>query len=292
MQKDACSSVQIVCSDLIDGLISMFNNKMIPILTTPAGSCLTANNWQEAGVQCVSYYLSCLLIKPGLAYLKTLPEWKHYSGWDGDWVLNASMPAPNAKGQYVFRSPFDGAKVLCSTEDIVEVILHLKPQQIILSEGFDVTSDEDWHQLSTITRLFVPAQEQGRYLNRPIHGLYYNIENTQDIATMIGKHQANHPDLDYYVACRATQSSEANIESDQPAKDACSGIVYCSDGKIDLREKIYATQFERIDSACDCTTCEQQFTRAYLHHVLEHTPLLCQRFLIQHNIKFFRNDAP
>ncbi len=261
----------------------MSNNKIIPVLNTPAGSCLTAKNWQEAGVQYVSYYLSFLLVKPGLAYLKTLPEWTHYSGWEGDWVLNASMPAPNAEGQYVFRSPFDGAKMRCSMEDIVDVILHLKPQQVILPEGFEVTNDAIWHQVSTITRLFVPAHERGRYLNRPIHGLYYSIE-TQDIAGIIAQHQANYPDLDYYVSCSATQSFEANVESDQPAKDACSGIVYCSGGKIDLRDKIYATQFERIDSICDCPTCKQQFTRAYLHHLLEHTPLLCQRFLIQHNV--------
>lgn len=262
----------------------MSNNKMIPVLTTPAGSCLTANNWQEAGVHCVSYYLSFLLVKPGLAYLKSLPDWKYYSGWEGDWVLNASMPSSSAAGQYVFRSTFDGAKMHCSMEDIVEIILHLKPQQVIFPEGFEVTNDATWQQLSTTTRLFVPARELGQYCNRPIYGLYYRLENTQDIAALIAQHQANYPDFDYYISCSATQSSEANIESDQPAKDACSGMVYCRDGKIDLRDKIYATQFEPIDSACDCPTCKQQFTRAYLHHLLEHTPLLCQRLLIQHNI--------
>lgn len=267
----------------------MSNNKIIPVLTTPAGSCLTAQNWQEAGVQCVSYYLSFLLVKPGLAYLKTLPDWKHYSGWEGDWVLNATMSRPNAEGQYLFRSPFDGAKMRCAMEDIIDVILQLKPQQVILPEGFEVTSEEVWQRLSTISRLFVPASERGRYLNLPIHGLYYCVDNAKDIGVMMTQHQVTHPELDYYIISDATQSSGANLESDQPANDACSGIVYCADGQIDLRDKIYATQFEPIDSACECPTCKQQFTRAYLHHLLEHTPLLCQRYLIQHNVTFFQN---
>lgn len=257
---------------------------MIPVLTTSAGSCLTANNWREAGVNRVSYYLSFLLIKPGLAYLKTLPDWTYYSGWEGPWVLNASMPPPNAEGQYVFRSFVDGAKISCSMEDIVRMILHLKPHQVILPVGFEVKSDEMWRQLSTSIQLYVPAHERACYLHHPIHGLYYVIERTEDIATMIEQHRESHPDLDYFVTSTVTQSSEINMESNQPAMDACSGIVYCYEGKIDLRDKIYASQFECIDSTCDCPTCKQRFTRAYLHHLLEHTPLLCQRYLIQHNV--------
>lgn len=262
------------------------NDSLIPVINTPEGSCLTAKNWQESGVQRVSYHLSLLLVKPGLAYLKTLPDWQHYSGWEGDWVLNATLSSPKADGQYVFRSPFDGAKVYCAMADLVEVILHLKPQQAILPEGFEVTSDDIWHQLSTVSACYVPVDERDRYLNRPIDGLYYVIENTKDIATTIAQHQDHYPDLDYYVISNATARSLITggyIETNQPAKDACAGIVYSADGQIDLRDKAYATQFERIDSSCDCPTCKQGFTRAYLHHLLEHTPLLCQRFLIQHN---------
>lgn len=265
-------------------------NKVIPILTTQAGSCLTAQNWQEAGVQCVSYYLSFLMVKPGLAYLKVMPDWKHYSGWEGDWVLNATMSRPNAEGYYTFRSPFDGAKMRCTMNDIIDVILQLKPQQVILPEGFEVFDDEVWHKLASTTKLYALVSERDRYLNRAIHGLYYNVKNAQDITAMIAKHQVEYPELDYFFLGSATEAMGSSLESDQPAIDACSGIVYCVEGEIDLKDKIYATQFECIDSACGCPTCKQQFTRAYLHHLLEHTPLLCQRYLIQHNVSYLSSS--
>ena len=204
---------------------------MMPIFTTPAGRCLTAKNWREAGVQRACFYLEALLVKPGLAYLKTLPDWTMYSGWDGDWVLNASLPTPNSEGQYVICSPYDGARVSCSMQDIVDIVLHLKPQGVILPEGQDVG------ELATVTQI---------------------LSVTDDNA----------------------------IASNAPAEDACQGIVYGSEGDIHLRNKIYSTQFEPIDSQCHCPSCEQSLTRAYLHHLLEHTPLLCHRFLIQHNLYY------
>lgn len=264
----------------------MSHHHIIPVLTTPSGSALTAQNWQEAGVQCVSYYLSFLLVKPGMAHLKTLPDWVLYSGWKGNWVLNASMPRPSVEGRYEFRSPFDGATMQCSMNDMVEVMLHLKPTQVMLPEGFECAYEDVWQRLSTVSQLFAPALESGQYMNRPIRGLYYKIEPMQDLRAIIAKHQSAHPDLDYFFISNARHAEVAHIESDQPAKDACLGIVYCRDGEISLQDTIYATQFECIDSSCDCPTCQQQFTRAYLHHLLEHTPLLCQRYLIQHNLVY------
>lgn len=268
------------------------SNPLIPVLTTPEGSCLTAKNWEEAGVSRVCYYLSLLLVKPGLDYLKTLPDWQLFSGWTHDWVLNASMPKLNSDRQYVLRSPFDGSSVHCGMGDMVDVILHLKPQQVILPEGFELASNEAWQQLAAISSLYVPASERARYLHHPIHGLYYVVENSQDIAAILAQHPINYPDLDSYVTSHTAGNLPAHggyIESNQPAKDACSGLVYTEHGTIDLRDKQYAMQFERIDSSCDCPTCEQAFTRAYLHHLLEHTPLLCQRFLIQHNLRGLRD---
>lgn len=204
------------------------NHVFIPVLTTVAGRSLTANNWQSVNVSCVSFYLTALLVKPGLAYLKVLPDWSRYSGWEGDWILNASMPSlPTDKGQYIYRSPYDGTSVICSMDDLVDIVLNLRPQAVILPQEF-------------------------RFDDRLV-----DITILQD--TPYG-------------------------ESDKPANDACSGIVYSADGAIDLREKRYAMQFECIDEQCQCPTCRQRLTRAYLHHLLEHTPLLCHRFLIQHNV--------
>lgn len=227
------------------------NHVFIPTLTTPAGSCLTADNWREVGVTCVSYDLSFLLIKPGLSYLKILPDWQTYSGWNGEWLLNASMPSPDASGEYVLRSPFDGSRIRCNLRDIVDVILNLKPHQVILPSGFEV-DEATWQQLRTTSMLYVPVEEQMRYADRLNH--------------------------DHRVAVNH------HVITNQPAADACNGMVYVQDGQLDLKDKAYAMDFDRIVAECQCPTCQQGLTRAYLHHLYEHTPLLCHRFLIQHNV--------
>ena len=76
------------------------------------------------------------------------------------------------------------------------------------------------------------------------------------------------------------------VSSNVPASDACNGRIYSDDGLIVLKDDAYRMDFNTIDKTCSCPTCDQQLTRAYLHHLFDHTPLLCQRFLIQHNIRF------
>ncbi len=62
--------------------------------------------------------------------------------------------------------------------------------------------------------------------------------------------------------------------------------MYSISGPIDLRLSSERMNFNVLDPNCSCPTCTQKLTRAYLHHLLQHTPLLCQRFLILHNIQF------
>jgi queuine tRNA-ribosyltransferase len=78
----------------------------------------------------------------------------------------------------------------------------------------------------------------------------------------------------------------AYIESDIPAREALLGRVYCSDGVLSIDNAEFAMQCEVIEKDCLCPTCTQSFTRAYLHHLLGQTPLLCQRLLVQHNIYY------
>lgn len=73
------------------------------------------------------------------------------------------------------------------------------------------------------------------------------------------------------------------IESCEPAQLGLNGTVYTTEGIIDLKDERFAQQFETINSRCSCCTCAASFTKAYLHHLFLHTPLLCQRLLIQHN---------
>lgn len=264
---------------------------LIPTLTTQAGSCLTAKNWRAAGVNCVSYSLVSLLIKPGMAYLNTLSNWTKYTGWSGDWVLNASMEtAPSGECTYKFRSPYDGARLSCSMDEIAAIITHLKPVRVILPIGFHSVGDDVLRALSKITALFIPVKDLASYPSHFVHGLYYECENVNDMLDLIAQHQMQFSNYECYMVGKecgpvtALAQTDIFFESNIPAEDAYFGKVYTHEGVIELQNNIYATQFEPIDSKCHCPTCTQKFTRAYLHHLLEHTPLLCQRLLIQHNV--------
>ncbi len=264
---------------------------LIPTLTTPAGRCLTAKNWQETGIDCVSYSLVSLLIKPGMIYLNSLSDWTKYTGWSGDWVLNASMEkAPSEDRRYQFRSPYDGARLSCSMDDLAAIITHLKPVRVILPIGFHSVGDDVLCALSNITTLFVPVNDLAYYPSHCVYGLYYECENTNDMLDLIAQHQMQFSNYRCYMLGKecgpvaAFTQTDIFFESNTPAEDAYFGKVYTHEGVIELPNNIYATQFEPIDSTCHCPTCTQKLTRAYLHHLLEHTPLLCQRLLIQHNV--------
>lgn len=79
--------------------------------------------------------------------------------------------------------------------------------------------------------------------------------------------------------------------SDCPAQDAMQGIIYHKDGHYSLQDAKYAMDFELLDETCLCPSCQQSFTRAYLHHLLQSTPLLCQRFLLMHNVFYIENGG-
>ena len=57
--------------------------QFIPVLTSEAGLCLTAANWQEVKVNSIAYYLDDLLLKPGYALLKKIPDLSRYLAWGG-----------------------------------------------------------------------------------------------------------------------------------------------------------------------------------------------------------------
>lgn len=260
----------------------------IPVLTTPAGNCITSKNWQEIGVKTAAFYLTSLLIKPGYELLNELPDLKAYLGWEGQLVLNATFP--KAKDDtFKFSSPYDGQKISLSKEMVFSLIEKLKPDVVVLP---DVT-DENLRQLPETTFPFVPLNCK---LKRP-HGIYLTYSKTTSTFSDFIQQYIFNIDKPYYVSGEFNLSEMKElirlgvqmIESDKPAKDASLGTTYCTDNNILLQDNIHALQFDPLDKHCHCPTCTQGFTRAYLHHLLANTPLLCQRLLIQHNLHYVMN---
>lgn len=77
------------------------------------------------------------------------------------------------------------------------------------------------------------------------------------------------------------------LEVDEPAEYGFQGLVYTQNGVLDLKENTVAQAHISLENTCNCTVCKQSLTRAYLHHLYLHTPLLAQRFLIVHNVSWY-----
>lgn len=271
-------------------------HRFIPVLTSEAGSCLTNANWEEAGINVVTYYLDSLLIKPGHAVLKKIPDLSSYTGWQGKVILNACRLKANKEGMISLVSPFDGARVKLSLGELFELIAALKPDAIILPAHIIQDFPGIWTNWPESILPFIAAEDLMHHEVPITHGVYCHIKGAHSESDIIK--QMNHwPHLFRYISGDVShefmrvlkEQGIEYIESDEPAKIGMAGKVYTHDGELNLTDLNRAMQFETIEADCKCPTCTQQFTRAYLHHLFLNTPLLCQRFLIQHNVHFAKS---
>jgi hypothetical protein len=73
--------------------------------------------------------------------------------------------------------------------------------------------------------------------------------------------------------------------SNLPAEHAFLGYFYSKQQAQQLITPEYEHDFSVLSEDCDCQSCQSQLTRAYLHHLFQHTPLLAQRYLLIHNAR-------
>ena len=70
-----------------------------------------------------------------------------------------------------------------------------------------------------------------------------------------------------------------------PTRIARHGTAMTSHGKIVVRNATYEKDFSPLDLTCDCYTC-QNFTRAYLRHLINAKEILGVQLLSIHNLRF------
>ena len=71
-----------------------------------------------------------------------------------------------------------------------------------------------------------------------------------------------------------------------PSQLAQRGVAFTSHGKLQLRRSVYKFSEEPLDAQCDCQTCEQ-YSRAYLHHLVKSDEVLGWHLLGIHNLTFY-----
>jgi queuine tRNA-ribosyltransferase len=73
-----------------------------------------------------------------------------------------------------------------------------------------------------------------------------------------------------------------------PTRIARNGSVYTISGRKNISTSRYRAKYEPIDKTCQCYTC-QNFTLAYLHHLIKSSEILFTTLLSIHNLYFINN---
>jgi len=70
-----------------------------------------------------------------------------------------------------------------------------------------------------------------------------------------------------------------------PTRTARMGTAFSSTGRMNMRNAKYVHDFEPLDEACTCPTC-QQFSRSYIRHLIKQDEMLGGILLSIHNLHF------
>ncbi|MDO4182434.1 MAG: tRNA guanosine(34) transglycosylase Tgt [Coriobacteriia bacterium] len=70
-----------------------------------------------------------------------------------------------------------------------------------------------------------------------------------------------------------------------PTRTARMGTAFSSTGRMNMRNAKYARDFSPLDPACTCSTC-QNYSRAYLRHLVKQKEMLGGILLSVHNLHF------
>lgn len=73
-----------------------------------------------------------------------------------------------------------------------------------------------------------------------------------------------------------------------PARNGRHGHVYTNEGKLNLFNKKFERDMDPISKECQCPTC-QQYSRAYIRHLLKAKEMLGMRLCVIHNLHYFNN---
>ncbi len=73
-----------------------------------------------------------------------------------------------------------------------------------------------------------------------------------------------------------------------PSRNARHGHLFTSEGIMNINNEKYKYDMRPIDENCGCPVC-QQYSRAYIRHLLKSQEMLSQRLLVMHNLWFYNH---
>lgn len=73
-----------------------------------------------------------------------------------------------------------------------------------------------------------------------------------------------------------------------PTRNARNGMLFTSQGRINIKAKIYEKDESPLDSECDCNVC-RNYSRAYLRHLYRAGEILASQLNSHHNLHYYLN---
>ncbi|MDZ5761543.1 tRNA guanosine(34) transglycosylase Tgt [Lyticum sinuosum] len=73
-----------------------------------------------------------------------------------------------------------------------------------------------------------------------------------------------------------------------PTRSGRNGQAFIRKGVVNIRNTVYAEDMNPLDKMCICYTC-QNYTRAYLHHLIKSKEILGAVLMTQHNIHYYQD---
>jgi queuine tRNA-ribosyltransferase len=72
-----------------------------------------------------------------------------------------------------------------------------------------------------------------------------------------------------------------------PTRHARNGTAFTKSGKIVLRNATYTKDYQLIEQGCACLVCRNNYTRAYIRHLVNANEILGVRLVSLHNVYFY-----
>ena|SRR3990167_5339713 len=224
----------------------------VPLQTAAVVSTLTPDNLQAIGIKIVAYELDDLLIKPGILVLQKFSSLHDFLGWREQIIVDITLKGGWRNDDYQLISPYDGAKISIERAELQYLIKKLD------TDGVINVHESQAHDASSY--IYVTYKMLTLW-QIPLHAIRV-----------------------YYL------QDDGFLISSAPAYAALHGIVYTDAGVFNILDRQYRQAFISLDTDCHCPTCLDGYTCAYLHHLLQNTPLLAQRLLIMHNVFRFKTE--
>lgn len=252
-------------------------------LLEDAYQCLLPLDHEALDIEALSYDFAAFFLKPGHSFLQSLDSFSDYVATKQTVVLNASKLKPFKQGEYAVSSVQTGAKLSVQSADLCALFKQLKPDLVILPQQFTRPAQDFGLMDLKSTQFFFDSRDDWHAFSLGQAGLYFYSDQIPSKFNL----KSSHIPL-YLISNLSLEQLHTSrsigfqyLETARPAMDASKALVYTQSGSVHLKD--LAHLHEPLDELCACRICQQKFTKAYLYHLFQQVPLLCQRFLTYHN---------